>query len=245
MSQLMDKLHDLKSLFVYGQKIVPILQSLIDFMQETVPLLENINNSITDSTSKIPKAANQISNVTSATELATTEILDLVDAISNNIDQVERRLNTMLEAETKKASLLGSLREKLSADTSALALLDEYVALGETSSLIGNALEVFPQLKNDAYNITLSLQVQDITSQQLAAVNHLIESVQSRLASLILDIDETNFPGEDSGISAPEGATFDPNASYDKSESRQDMIDAIISQENQKASQDEIDKLFG
>ncbi|MGE5363026.1 MAG: protein phosphatase CheZ [Bacteroidota bacterium] len=245
MSQLFDKLNDLKSLFLYGQKIVPILQSLIDFMQETVPLLENINNSIADSTAKIPKASNQINNVTSATELATTEILDLVDAISNSIDGVEKELSVLKENEGKKSRIMEKLKEQLNGQTENLALLEEYQQYGNGLSVIENTLQVFPKLKNDAYNITLSLQVQDITTQQLAAVNHLIESVQSRLASLILDIDETGLDDGDMSITPPQGATYDPNASYDKSESRQDMIDAIISKESQKTSQDEIDKLFG
>lgn len=248
MSQLFDKLNDLKSLFQYGQKVVPILQSLIDFMQETVPLLENINNSIADSTSKIPKAADQITNVTSATELATTEILDLVDAISNSIDQIETKLKEMSEMQKSKTAVLDRLYAKLEGQEEVLALLDEYTGIQIPDNMLEDTLKIFPQLKNDAYNITLSLQVQDITSQQLAAVNHLIESVQKRLASLILDIDESSMEEKSDareGIVAPAGATFDPNARFDKSETRQDMIDAIISQENQKASQDEIDKLFG
>ncbi|MGE5400384.1 MAG: protein phosphatase CheZ [Ignavibacteriales bacterium] len=250
MSQLFDKLDDVKSLFQYGQKIVPVLQSLVDFMQETVPLLENINHSIADSTSKIPKAADQINNVTNATELATTEILDLVDVISNNLSSIENRLKSMINTESKKIEIISRLKESLKNNPEAENLLNEYLAIEPFEKEISEIVRIFPQLQNDTINITLSLQVQDITSQQLAAVNHLIESVQEKLASLIQDIDDTQIndleaPSESSmGISAPEGATFDPNASYNRFDGRQDMVDAVINTENQKASQDEIDKLF-
>jgi chemotaxis regulatin CheY-phosphate phosphatase CheZ len=246
MSQLFEKLNDVKSLFIYGQKIIPVLQSLVDFMQETVPLLENINHSIADSTSKIPRATDQINNVTNATELATTEILDLVDVISNNLNALENSLKDITEKEKIKSSVVEKLKNLLPDNAEAMQLFQEYKDNDVTISQIEKLSEVFPKIQNDTYNITLSLQVQDITSQQLAAVNHLIESVQTKLASLIHDIDDTNLKEVQSSesYSTPEGATFDPNASYDKSGDRQDMIDEIIQSENQKASQDEIDKLF-
>lgn len=251
MSQLFDKLNDVKVLFQYGQKVVPVLQSLVDFMQETVPLLENINHSIADSTAKIPKASDQINNVTNATELATTEILDLVDAISNNVFKIESKLQAINEAEAKKAEIIEKLKTLLSGNSDAGKLLEEYSALESTKKNIEEITTMFPKIKDDSYNITLSLQVQDITSQQLAAVDHLIDSVQEKLASLIQDIDDTQIEefnsaaaasSSGSGIQAPQGATFDPNASYNKNDNRQDMVDAVINME--KASQAEIDKLF-
>lgn len=246
MSQLFDKLNDVKVIFQYGQKIVPVLQSLVDFMQETVPLLENINHSIADSTTKIPKASDQINNVTNATELATTEILDLVDVISNSLNKMEMELKKIVAAEEKKTEINSKLKVLLAGNSEALELLDEYSATDITVETINQISGIFPQIQNDTYSITLSLQVQDITSQQLAAVNHLIESVQNRLASLIQDIDDTNLQEPEqasmsvSGIIAPEGAVFDPNAQYEKSGERQVKIDAIIDKEAKRA-QDEID----
>jgi chemotaxis regulatin CheY-phosphate phosphatase CheZ len=100
------------------------------------------------------------------------------------------------------------------------------------------------KMKNDSNSIALSLQVQDITSQQLATVNHLIESVQDRLSSLIEDFDNTKITEQDSNLNIPEGASFDPNARYSKSIVPQQEVDSIFSKEMQTASQAEIDKLF-
>ena len=246
MTQLFDKLNDLKSVFSYGQKIIPIIQSLIDFMKETVPLLETINKSIADSTNKIPKAQDQINNVTNATELATTEILDIVDVISDDIQKIEATVTILEEKEKFKTDIRNKLRGHLAGNSEALQLLDEYEKENVVSVTISGLLESFQKIKNDAYNITLSLQVQDVTAQQLAAVNHLIESVQDKLASLINDLSDTEMKQTDdgSGIVAPEGATFDPNARYEKSGDGQKMVDSILNDQKSKQSQDDIDKLF-
>ena len=129
MSQVFDKLNDLKLLFEYAQKIIPILQSLADFMKETVPLLEEINHSIADSTTKIPKATNQISNVTNATELATTEILDLVDAISNSLIGIEKQLTNTVETEQKKDEIVEELKNILPGNSNVIELVEKYKSL--------------------------------------------------------------------------------------------------------------------
>jgi len=244
MTTLFEKLNDLKTLFQYGEKIVPIIKSLVDFMQDTVPLLENINHSITDSASKIPTASNQINNVTSATEMATTEILDLIDVISANLEKMESINNSALSQLNEVKSGIATLKERLKNDPQSLQILENIEKTFSIESNLNELKDYFPKLKNDAYQITLSLQVQDITAQQLAAVNHLIDSVQKRLTSLINDIDSSDFDKGLPKIDVPSGSTFDGNASYSKNNSKQSMVDSILREKSEKASQDEIDKLF-
>jgi hypothetical protein len=91
------------------------------------------------------------------------------------------------------------------------------------------------------------LQVQDITAQQLASVNHLIESVNHKLTSLIQDIDQADLNGDIKEISTmeiPEGVVFDPNASYSDNTERQKEIDVLINTQSNKTTQEEIDTLF-
>ena len=90
----------------------------------------------------------------------------------------------------------------------------------------------------------MCIRDRDITSQQLATVNHLIESVQDRLASLIDDFDNTKLNENENNLNLPEGASFDPNARYSKSVVPQQEVDSIFNKEMQTASQAEIDKLF-
>ena len=165
MNKLFEKLDDLKTIFLYSEKLIPVIQKLIDFMRNTIPLLENINNSITETASKIPTASNQIDSVTSATEMATTEILDTVDKIFMEINSAKLNVENLISSQD--GSLNNESKEKL--------------------NLINAALD---KINQHANNVTLSLQVQDITSQQLSAVNYLIQSVQSRLGSLFQDLEK-------------------------------------------------------
>jgi len=243
MSQLFAKLNDLKKVFTYGEKLIPVIQSLGEFMKETVPLLENINRSIAESTSKIPKASNQIQNVTSATELATTEILDLVDVLNADLESIEKCVVDCLEKENDKEDFLNSLIPKLNV-SDAKIFVDDFLVKNRSTLNLNSVKDRIKKMKDDTNSITLSLQVQDITSQQLATVNHLIESVQDRLASLIDDFDNTKLNENENNLNLPEGASFDPNARYSKSVVPQQEVDSIFNKEMQTASQAEIDKLF-
>ncbi|MDX9924071.1 MAG: hypothetical protein RBS48_04855 [Ignavibacteriaceae bacterium] len=221
MENVFSKLGDLKQFFVFGQKIVPVIQKIIDFMSDVVPLLENVNNSIQDSTSKIPKASTQINSVTSANEIATSEILDIIDAM-------------FLDLSTIKTGL-----QELKND--------------ENSEKIKSLNEVVEKIEMDSSRITISLQVQDITAQQLASVNHLIDSVQNKLSSLLCDLgkqqdrpipvfDPNSVSEQDSDYAFSDG-TFNENARYDRTTEKQDLVDSLVL-ENTKTSQEEIDKLF-
>ncbi len=239
--QLFDRLNELKYLFHYGQKIIPIIQSLIDFMKDTVPMLENINSSISDSASKIPKAQNQIHDVTSATEMATIEIMDIVDVISNDISKIEDEISTLIAKEERKKEIFTKLRIMFGGNAEAVALLEELDKETAIFNQLSQILATVQKTKSDAYNITIALQVQDITTQQLAAVNHLITSVQQRLSNLVLEIDETDIDVKDrKKIVIPDEETFNAEAKYDKDDSRQKLADQLLN----KTSQDEIDKLF-
>lgn len=247
MSSIFDKLNDLKNLFKFGEKIVPIIQSLIEFMKEIVPLLETINSSISDTANKMPQAANQISNVTNATELATTEILDIVDKITNIVVEVESRAKKALEDRERRAELYAKLRETVQGNGDALETIDELEAADAPTKDLEKTISQLGEVKDNTHQITLSLQVQDITAQQLAAANHLIQSVHERLATLIADIDHSEIKDDirSLDIDVPEGVDFDPKASYNKDASRQGEVDRILNQQNEnKASQEEIDKLF-
>jgi len=241
MTELFAKLNDLKAVFRYGEKLIPIIQSIIEFMRETVPLLENINSSIEESTSKIPKATHQIINVTNATEIATTEILDLVDEISNNLSKAESISKHISEQNIKRLKVWGKIKPLINDET----LIKDYEDAETDEQSSNGQNEIFNKIKEEIYRITLSLQVQDITAQQLAAVNHLIESVNNKLSSLI-----TNF--QDADIKEPAAtfldnvanAAFDPNARYHNKKEAQDIADSLVDNQYGKTSQAEIDKLF-
>lgn len=239
MSELFDKLNDLKAVFVYGQRIIPIIQSLIDFMKETVPLLENINQSIDQTSKQIPKAQNQIDDVTNATEIATTQILDKVDEITNDLTTANDEMKNLLTSVVEKDEKIDKLIEKHP------ELKNELVDLKFNGSkeMIEEHVSTLNKINEKTYDITLSLQVQDITSQQLAAVNHLINSVQNRLSSIITEIDGSEL--DDIGTNLEDDVTFDEDASFTREKTNQNYANEMFDMKSQeKTSQDEIDKLF-
>lgn len=245
MEQVFGKLGDLKQFFIFGQKIVPVIQKIIDFMRDVVPLLENVNNSIQDSTSKIPKAANQIHNVTNATEVATSEILDIVDSMSMDITKIKNELIEMKNGFLNQRVILDKYDKDFEGLSAKFGELKTGLSIDEMENKIVMIENTIRKFENDTTNITISLQIQDITAQQLASVNHLIQSVQKRLSSLLCDL------GNQAGKQLPdldesEGSrshTFNPDAKYDRSNEKQERVDMIVN-ENLKTSQAEIDKLF-
>lgn len=245
MEEVLKKVSDLKVLFEFGGKIVPILENLTLFLDETVPLLESINDSILESTSRIPEASTQIDSVTSATELATTEILDLVDEITNKIGNAKSILIVSKEKVILQLELIEKLKNIISENAEAIKLFDELINSFTENEEIEKIEKILTEVEEASYRITLSLQVQDITSQQLAAVNHLIIAVHEKLDNLLNVIDKSSV---EKGVNFSEkklqsGQHFDADATYSKDDDKQKDVDSIIEQQ-QKASQAEIDKLF-
>jgi len=265
---ILDKINELRALFIFGQRVIPFLEELFYFVHDIVPVLEEINLSICESASKMPRASSQLNKVTQATELATTEILD-------NLDRVLSRLNTIdsqFQAATNDLEALDVLDKKsvgavrTATDHGNKELLQEIVGLHEQKQthlkrIRENAEKLEKDLKDirsKSNDIMISLQVQDITAQQIASVNHLIESVQERLSGLI---DKFKLSGADliEEIKKAENHSFDPDASYDHSTYKQKTADEVIKDANdlrnkldaikdaisKSTSQDEIDRLFG
>lgn len=217
MNKLFEKLDDLKTIFMYSEKLIPVIQKLIDFMRNTIPLLESINNSISETASKIPSAASQISSVTTATEMATTEILDTIDKIMSEINTAKSSVDELVNYNNGAVS--EDFKEKLNSISTSL----------DNIFLFAN-------------NVTISLQVQDITAQQLAAVNYLIQSVQEKLGILFKDLEDSNI----SDIKMIDKNVFNENARYQDTTNQQKEIDQLVksSSNSTSTSQNEIDKLF-
>ena len=246
MDQVFEKLGELKSFFVFGQKVVPVIQSIIDFMRDVVPLMEYVNNSIQDSASKIPKAASQINSVTNATEMATSEILDIVDAMSMDLSKIKNELADLKNGFFNQRVALESFGNQHPNLNGQFEALQSGLSIDELETKVVSLEAIVKKIEVDSNNITLSLQVQDITSQQLASVNHLIQSVQKRLSKLMTDlsrkgpVDVSDLEQEDENT---KGATFNPDARYEKTTDKQELANELFNT-GQKTSQDEIDKLF-
>jgi chemotaxis regulatin CheY-phosphate phosphatase CheZ len=201
---------------------VGVIKDFIEHVRAIVPLLEHVKSSMEESSSKIPKASKQLNEVTSATESATVEILNVLEAMTARIGDTEREL--------------ASIRDFVGGNN------------GTTESAAAmNSVELMQRMlaetKDDSMNIAIALQVQDITSQQIAGVAHTIESIRQALSKALKRFDAPSDPAfapdeERKAAGQSEAGTghFDSDARFSTTPDRQDLADEIVKQWNQKSA---------
>lgn len=278
---LLKKAEELRALFVLGELVIPFIEEIFVFVSEIQPLFKEINAAIEDNIKKMPKASKQLSKVNEANELATNEIMDIVDGLFNKTAQVTENLNKMkgvnedtLQLPKKVVDIIaGALADtegekantiKQEIEAHKQANKDEFdAAFNETN-------EVIQSIVNDSNNIMMSLQVQDITAQQIAAVSNLLETVQDKLAGIldkfnninVSDINDMNVnPAVTRAISESRVANMHRRIAYDpeaidaitNKDSRQDNVDSLINafehneldlQSEEVADPSEVDAMF-
>lgn len=170
-NMLLQKAEELKALFVLGQRVIPFIEEIFIFIKETSPLLDEISSSIHENLQRMPKAAKQLSKVTEATESATNEIMDTVDGLVYKSGIISTNLAQIKSAATGNESITEE----------------------QFMRLINNSEELLKSVKQDSQGIMMALQVQDITSQQIAAVNSVLDAVQSRLGKLTKRLEVLEF----------------------------------------------------
>lgn len=259
----------------------PYYDKIKSFLVEIKSLLVQVNESISDNVEKMPGAAKKIYKVTEATEAATNEILDAVDSVLLKVDSILNNYNklTKIIQEDRVAVLdtVNTAIQFIEADVNkeeVVAFLmefrDKYENKNEKSlelnSVIEDSREILNNISNDSTQIMMSSQVQDITSQQLAAVNHTLETIQGKLKKILFAIDVIEKEGlmpaneynenENSLSTMHRDIVFDPNAinSIINKETKQDEIDALmqkhaagaVSEEDliETVSNDDIDDLL-
>ena len=276
---LLKKAEELKALFVLGQRVIPFLEEIFMFVNEIQPLLDDINQSIEENIKKMPNVSKQLSKVTEATEMATTEIMDIVDGVVYKTDIILKNVKEMSctsdAGHSTPLSILKLIYEAIQKDEDFSELqpkLKEAIeelrkqSSKDHSKLVDETEKLVQSIQTDSSAIMMSLQVQDITSQQIAAVNHLLVTIQTKLESILQKFQETEIsdlvqtPGdydERTNVSKlHRKIAFDPEAmdSYTYKEHRQGDVDKMMSDHEeskekdedmqQQTTQDDIDALF-
>lgn len=243
LNEMLVKLKEVDSIFKFGEKMIPVVEGFVSFIGDFLPFIEQVSGSIEETRSKIPEASNQLNKVTNATELAMTEVLDKIDEISDQLISINECMDELIERKVVTSELVESLRMHLNGSDEANVLLDQIVENVDTGLTLELVKNKIGEVTTNTDQITMSLQVQDITAQQLAAVNHLIVSVQHKLSGLLKTVDSTGLGvNDDIKIDKLPDVHFDAKADYNPKSNQQCDVDSII--KNEKASQEEIDKLF-
>ncbi len=253
---LLKKAEELKALFVLGQRVIPMLEEIFVFVSEIQPLLDDINSSIEENLKKMPSASKQLSKVTEATEKSTNEIMDIVDGLVYKSDLIKSNLQSIREDNKNKISgmreILEIIQKAINQNNDPKDVLPDISRAiaklktsekGEVNVIVDNSVEILDTIQMDSSSIMMSLQVQDITSQQIAAVNHLLETVQEKLKGILskYQSSELNEIVTDDGIDAERmnisklhrQIAFDPDAveALAEKDFRQQNVDEVVKQQ--------------
>lgn len=222
-----------------------VVSDFISLLREIVPLLEGVKVSIEESSGRIPKAAQQLSKVTQATESATVDILNALEAMSTRIVDAEKELGTVTRYVENVKLSVGSMLSGPGAPANDSAsggahpalteMLHDYIRKSDIENTVARIRAILADTRTDTMNITMALQVQDITSQQIAGVSQTIESVRKQLIRTLerFERGDTAPEQEASEKGAP---AFDGEAQYGAATARQDLADEIVRQWNTNGS---------
>lgn len=271
---LLKKADELRALFILGQRVIPFLEEIFLFFRDIQPLLDEINVSFAENLKKMPGASEQLSKVTEANEMATTEIMDIVDGlfykadvISTNVNNLKAQVESLKENPIKLLQIIykgiesgKDMKSALPQIKNAIDSLRAYKK-NEINEIANENENIINSLRNDASAIMMALQVQDITSQQIASVNHMLGTIQTKLMSIlqhfssteINDLVHSGSKDHDETVNVSKlhrEIAFDPHAmdSIKFKDSRQNNVDEMIKEHHETtsvpASQDDIDALF-
>lgn len=266
--EFLDKLEEIRAVFVLGRRSLPFLEDTMEFVEDITVLLEEVNATIQTRSGHMGRATDQLKSVSEATEVATGEILDYTDQVLTKLDVLKTGMEASQQQSEEIAAadeqLLTLLRNELGDEHEALLdrveeIEDEKRALREDwSDQVEESKEALSDIRRKMNQITMSLQVQDITEQQLSSVNHLIETVRTRIDALLEDLGTGEVADKDMPSGTPsKTATFNEGARYNHSADRQKRADETVADANGRsssqspsdsgpaASQSDIDDMFG
>lgn len=217
------------------------VDKLLSTLHGLVPIVDHIKQSIEASSVSIPSASTQLSSVTRATETATVTILDNLETLTASFTSAEETLaevDTQCQNNQAADQRFGNALNTIAASRAGDAELATLLALwnqrnGEpkTISHIESIRQSLITGRETLMQITMALQVQDITAQQIAGVLHLIEEVRLKLSRTLFQVEREAEQHEGSQAKdKPSVGSFDMNATYSISADRQSNADEIVQQ---------------
>jgi chemotaxis regulatin CheY-phosphate phosphatase CheZ len=211
----------------------------------------------------MPVVNKKLTKVNEANETATIEILNVVDGLFSKIDKITKEYMLIVNDGKYIYQKIEKILEKIIVNSApdlnkdnCRQDIDEILAeVKGRISVLNNienieATKLLRSFNDDMTSITMSLQVQDITSQQIAAVKHLLDTIRFKLSSIlkrfntpelqkIISDDSFNESGSTNGNTHP---AFDPDAIDSMNNgSRQKIVDDLI---EKKMTNEELDELL-
>ncbi len=217
------------------------VDKLLKTLRGLVPIVDHIKQSIEASSVSIPSVSTQLSSVTQATETATVTILNNLETLTASLTDTEETLAKVDEqsqrnqtADEQFGNALNKIVASRASDTdlaNLLALWKQRDGEPTTRAYIASIQQSLAGAQETLMQIAMALQVQDITSQQIAGVVHLIEEVRVKLSQTLFQVEHQTEHHENPPASRkPHTGSFDMHASYSTTPDKQISTDEIIQQ---------------
>lgn len=229
---ILEKMSELRVYFDFGARAIPLLDEVGKFVQEIGPVIEGIRSLIEVTSQKLPKASDELGRVNQFTESASTEILNTVDKMITTIESIQTPGfdhvggNIVEQTTQKVAGVVDMLAKKHPKDEDVVELLNAWDLHAQSLSTLGRVNEAqakLQSLRDDCNSIMTSLQVQDITGQQIAAVIGLMQAIDDVLRKLLAQASEAIQPphpkDEEQTVLLPESVGVDE---------RKKMVDSLL-----------------
>ncbi len=89
-NEILDRIQHIKSLFAFGEGILPFLEELFIFLREVTPLLNDVSESLMNTSGMMPDAAVEIDAAVEETSDATYQIMENVENILKQLDEFQK-----------------------------------------------------------------------------------------------------------------------------------------------------------
>lgn len=122
-NEILSRIKHIKSLFAFGEGILPFLEELFVFLKEVTPLLNEVSSNIMNTTGMMPDAALELDSAVEETSDATYRIMESVEQILVLLDEYQENTKN-IEALKDVDSPVDDIRNKSMAIMNALQFHD-------------------------------------------------------------------------------------------------------------------------
>ena len=253
---LFKKIEELRALFILGQRLLPFLEDIFRFVNEVKPLLDNINLSMEENVNKTKIASMQLSQVTAATETAITAVIEITNSQINKCGIIFSNMNRLNELYSiRHDNVIKILENIFNAINDKKDIIKYIPQLSDAIEQLKNAEgdkhkeiqdttgELLNSIINDSHSILTSLQVQDITSQKIAAVNYMLDTISEKIGNILMKFQPTkgcSFVKKNNSDCTTFISTLHRPIAFNPKDA-----DIVTPEDDSYFSHDEIEALFG
>jgi methyl-accepting chemotaxis protein len=114
-NEILARIKHIKSLFAFGEGILPFLEELFLFLREVAPLLNEVSESLMNTTGLMPEATTELDAAVDETSDAAFRIMDSVEHINRLIEQLGQTENLSDEGLMKLEDMKSSAHSIMTA----------------------------------------------------------------------------------------------------------------------------------